>query len=240
VLSFFEFGPEAETEDNAQQAVNLVMQDTSKIKRRILFHLIETMVVPIKPMDELRPEQQIVNFVQSQCITRGVSPDSFFYDSGMRTSLVSAFADSWSTKTQPIDCGGRPSENMVSAQIQKPCNEYYSKYITEIWFNVRMTVEARQFRGMTTAVMQEFCAREWTMVMGNKIEVEPKRKMKEKIGKSPDLADSVALAVLGAIRLGFAIDSLKPPSEKKKGRTWNKEHNDKSKAFWNHGTLAYS
>jgi hypothetical protein len=238
ILSFLEFGPEAETEDNAQVALNLVMQDTSKKKRRILIALMETMVVPIKPLDESRPEEQIVNFVQTQCSTRGVPPNHFFYDSGMRTSLVSAFADRWSTKTNPIDCGGTPSKDkMVSVQIQKPCDKYYSKFITEIWFNVRYAVEARQFKGMTQPAMMEFCSREWTMVMGNKIEVEPKRKMKEKLGKSPDVADSIAIGVLGAIRLGFAIDSLKPPSEKSENGRWKKDHQNRSKSFWSHGNI---
>ena len=239
ILTFLEFGPEAEIIDNAQLAVNLIARDTSKIRRRNLIAITDKMIVPINPKLEVRAEMQIVTFVQAQCTTRGIPPEHFFYDSGMRTALVNAFADQWSTKTNPIDCGGSPSTAMVSAQIQVPCNKYYQKFITEIWFNVRYAVESKQFRGMKPSTMQEFCAREWTMVAGNKIEVEPKRQMKEKIGKSPDEADSCALAVLGAIRLGFTIDNLMPPSEKVRKRGWIKELEQRSKKLWSENNLVY-
>ena len=74
-------------------------------------------------------------------------------------------------------------------------------------------------------------------VAGNKIEVEPKKKMKEKIGRSPDLADSVALAVLGAIRRGFVIDNLKSPLEKKQTVRWKADLPERSREFWSHGEL---
>ena len=237
IFSEVDFGPESEVIDPAKILTSLVMQDTRKKKRRYILSLVDTVLVPIDVTKLIEPEEQIVNFVQTLCITRGIPPENFFYDSGMRTGLVNAFAAMWSTKTNPIDCGGSPSEHMVSAQIQVPCHKYYSKFITEIWFNVRHLVEAGQMRGMTQPVLNEFCAREWTMVAGNKIEVEPKKKMKEKIGRSPDLADSVALAVLGAIRRGFVIDNLKSPLEKKQNVRWKADLQERSREFWSHGEL---
>jgi hypothetical protein len=240
IFTEIHFGPEMEELDPSKMITNLIMQDTRRKRRRFIIALIEHMLVPISVKDRAEAEEQIVTYVHQQCSTRGIPPENFFYDSGMRTGLVNAFARLWSTKTNPVDCGGNPSERNVSAQIQTPCNKYYSKFITEIWFNVRHAVEAGQFRGMTQQALDEFCAREWTMVAGNKIEIEPKRKMKEKIGRSPDIADAVALGVLGAIRKGFVIDNLISPHEKKDSVKWKGDLRNRARTVWAEGNLSYS
>lgn len=240
IFTEIDFGPEREEIEPGKILMNIVTQDTRHPKRRFIMALVDHVLVPLNVKDKTEAEEQIVHFVHNLCSTRGIPPENFFYDSGMRTGLVNAFAAHWSTKTNPIDCGGSPSERMVSAQIQTPCNKYYSKFITEIWFNVRYAVEAGQFRGMTKAALDEFSAREWTMVAGNKIEIEPKRKMKEKIGRSPDIADSVSIAVLGAIRRGFVIDNLKSVHEKKENTKWKRDLQERANKFWREGELTYN
>jgi hypothetical protein len=240
IFTEIHFGAEQEVLDPGRIMTNLIMQDGRPRRRRFIIALIAHTLVPISVKTKEEAEVQIVTFVHNLCSTRGIPPENFFYDSGMRTGLVNAFASNWSTKTNPIDCGGSPSERAVSAQIQTPCNRYYSKYITEIWFNVRYAVEAGQFRGMTQQALDEFCAREWTMVKGNKIEVEPKSAMKSKIGRSPDVADAVAIGVLGAIRKGFVIDNLMSPYEKKESAKWKRDLRDKAKSVWKEGNLTYS
>jgi hypothetical protein len=89
-----------------------------------------------------------------------------------------------------------------------PCKDYYFNYVTEMWYSVRHIVESGQFRGMTEDVLMEFCQREWGMTGRNKIQVEPKEDMKLKTGRSPDLADCVAIGIEGARRLGFIIKNL--------------------------------
>lgn len=181
VFGEIQFGIEAGSSASTTSFLpNIVNQHVDTPRNRNILALIDTIVVPINVKIDVESEDQIVAFVKTQCTTRGILPENFFFDSGMRTSLVSAFARDWSPKTNPIDCGGSPSDRMVSDQIQTPCNKYYSKFITELWFSVRYVIEGGQFRGMKDGVMQEGCQREWTMVGGNRIEVEPKWKMKEK------------------------------------------------------------
>jgi hypothetical protein len=235
-----QFGAESTVLDASTMIGNLVSQTPDSKRNRQILHLVDVVVVPINVTDKTEPEEQIVNFVQSQCVTRNIPPENFYYESGMRTSLVSAFARLWSPRCNPVDCGGRPGEQMVSAQIQVPRNKYYSKMITEIWFSVRMIVEAGQFRGMTESVMREFCAREWTKVGNNLIEVEPKIKMKEKIGRSPDLADAVAIGCLGAQRLGFVIDNQVSKKFERQSNRWKNELKERSKELWKSADLTYS
>jgi hypothetical protein len=239
IFGEIQFGAEATTFDAGEVVGNLISQTPQGNRNRQILHLVDVVNVPINVTENTEPEEQIVNFVQAQCVTRNIPPDNFYYESGMRTSLVSAFARLWSPRCNPVDCGGKPGEQMVSAQIQVPRNKYYSKMITEIWFSVRMIVEAGQFRGMTDSVMREFCAREWTMVGNNLIEVEPKIKMKEKIGRSPDIADAVAIGCLGAQRLGFVIDNQVNKKAIRQSNLWKNELRERSRNLWSAGDLTH-
>jgi hypothetical protein len=241
VFGEIQFGPESTVFEPSVAVGNMLSQNQSSNRHKQILSLVDVVVVPINVTENTEPEEQIVNFVQSQCVTRNIPPENFFYESGMKTSLVSAFARLWSPRCNPIDCGGKPGEQMVSAQIQVPRNKYYSKKITEIWFSVRMIVEAGQFRGMTNGVMREFCSREWTILAGpNLIEVETKAKMKEKIGRSPDLADAVAIGCLGAQRLGFVIDNQVSKRFERQSNRWKTELRERSRELWKSGDLTYT
>jgi hypothetical protein len=238
VLVFMEFGEEVASLDPVKVVTNLISQSTDPNRGRRVIALTEVMLVPISGV--MDPEDQIVNFVIEQCKSRNVPPEHFFYDSGMRTSLVQAFARLWATTTNSIDCGGSPSERYVSEDIQVAAKDYYSKKITELWFAVRHIVEARQFRGMTEEVMNEFVQREWTMVGANKIEVEPKEKMKVKTSRSPDLADAVVIGCHGAVHLGFKIMRLGEDRRGPNMDRWKRDLRDKAKQLHASGNLSYA
>lgn len=208
VYGEMEFGDEIEsTVVDGQQEV-LVSQVVPKAPMRPILHLVKTEVIPIQAASKDEAEEQIVAFVKEHCEASGIPPEKFFFDSGMRTGLVSCFGRLWSPFVVSIDCGGPASEKQVSDQINMPCCDYYFNYVTEMWYSVRHIVESGQFRGMTEDVLMEFCQREWGITGRNKIQVEPKADMKLKTGRSPDLADAVAIGTEGARRLGFVIKNL--------------------------------
>jgi len=225
VFGELQFGPECEPLDKTTPVTAIISQDPGFKSGRNIMALIDVMVVPISAERGAEPsEDQIVKFVMAQCEARGIPPSDFFFDSGMRTSLVTGFSRLWDNAVNPIDCGGRPSENSVSAEISTSCRDYYSKFITEMWFSVRLVVESGQMRGMTEDVCTEFSQREWKLTNGNKIEVESKEDMKLKTGRSPDLADAVAVGVLGARQRGFIISKMSSLAPKKKSgaEDWKK------------------
>jgi hypothetical protein len=193
----------------------ITFQDVNSAKGRQIIALVDLINIPISSEKGAESaEDQIVAFVMQQCLNRGISADNFFFDSGMRTSLVTAFSRIWSAAVESVDCGAKPTDGPVSAEIQTSCREYYSKFVTELWFSVRMAVESKQFRGMTEEACTEFSQREWKMVSGNKIEIESKDEMKTKTGRSPDLADAIAVGIYGARRRGFIISKLVSESAK--------------------------
>jgi hypothetical protein len=232
VFVAMEFGEEAVTDENPFSTGNLLNQNAAANPNRVIIALVDVQIVPIKAGDFEQPEDQIVAFVKSQCDNRSIPPENFYFDSGMRTSLVTAFSRLWSPNVNSVDCGGKPSERKVSEGIEMKACDYYSKKITEIWYAVRLTIEAGQFRGMTEDVMMEFSSREWTMVGANKIEVEPKDKMKLKNGRSPDLADAVAVAVYGAIARGFIIRHLAVKDAKRSDDRWKRELKEQAEKLW--------
>jgi hypothetical protein len=236
VLMLMEFGPQSSISSLPGNEVieAIISQRSDTPERDIIIALQSTMIVPIKAGDALTPEDQIVNFTRDICKAKNVPPENFFFDSGMRSSLVSAFARLWSNKTNAIDCGGTASQRKVSANIDVVCKDYYSKFITELWWSVRLSIEAEQFRGMTEEVMMEGCQREWKTVGNNKTEVESKEEMKLKTGRSPDLFDCLAIGIEGARRLGFVIKKLGTVEEKFKDDRWKSDLMKKARTL--HGS----
>lgn len=218
----------------------LIDQTPPPSKGHNILALIDQIVLPVvAAKDSDQPEDQIVMMCRDELQRRGIPFENFFYDAGMRTSLVSAFARAGMAMCNTIDCGGRPSENSVSQQIDKKCYEYYSKFVTELWFNVRMVVESRQFRGMTEEACSEFGQREWKMTSGNKIEVESKVEMKVKTGRSPDLADSIAIGVFGARQRGFIISKLASADHVVGDQRWKRELREKALKLRHSGQLTH-
>lgn len=201
------FGRSAEMLVNEIATTALSSQTLPEYTSRQIIHLVDTAVVPItddKGSD--LPEDQIVHYVVNQCERRGISLDDFFYDPGMRTKLTVAFSRITGRTGNPIDCGGKATERPVAAGVDVLCVDYYSKFVTELWYSVRLCVEANQFRGMTKDAVWEFAAREWMKVGGNKIEIESKADMRKKTGRSPDCF--VAGTMVATVDGPRAIESI--------------------------------
>jgi hypothetical protein len=235
------FGKEVYFPDTPDNALvnSLISQNYPDMPGRQILYLMETQVVPIKAIDANSAEDQIVYFVKGACEQRGISPNNFFFDSGMRTSLVTAFARLWSNQVEAIDCGGTASDRIVSKEIPTACKDYYFNRITEFWYSVRLIIESEQFRGMTEDVMMEGCQREFTRTGNNKIQVEPKEKMKLKTGRSPDLFDALAIGIEGARQRGFQIRRLMSATQVVADDRWKNEVRKKAADFAAIGGLNY-
>lgn len=241
VFTEINFGRESESTSTLMAQSATVSQNSNAPQGRQIMALVDQVVIPIDAgLEADTPEAQIRKFCQTQCEARGIKPENFFLDSGMRTSLVQEMSRNWSVDIQSIDCGAPPTDQRVSAEIDMPCHDYYKKLVTQMWFGVRLVIISRQFRNLNKDVMWELCAREWKVSPGNKIEVESKIEMKEKTSKSPDLGDSLAIAVFGATRRGFQIATLRvDQSKQKNGRDWRDKLREQEKKIWMSGQLEF-
>jgi len=240
VFAILEFGTEGDGALQTPSEDSTIVQSLFPEKRQIIIALSQISVIPIEANDFESPEDQIVMFVKKACEVGNIPARNLFFDSGMRTSLVTAFSRLWSIDVNPIDCGGRPSERKVSENIDVAASDYYSKKITELWYSWRLVVEAGQFRSMTEDVMKEGCQREWMTVGGNKIEVEPKHEMKRKTGRSPDLADCVVIGIEGARQRGFLIRRMVNEEYVEQDTRWKDELKRKARDAAKQSRLNYA
>lgn len=169
-----------------------------------LLAVVALMVVPVRG-GKHTPEDQIAMFVKDYAIAQNIPPHRIFFDSTGRGTLMASFARLFSPQIVPIEFGGRASDRQVSNVIQVPGYENYINRVSELWYQTRYIIEADQMAGMTEELIEEGAIREWTIMAGKKIQVEPKEITKQRMGRSPDLYDSFVSAVEGARQSGFKI-----------------------------------
>lgn len=194
------------------------------IDGKIILAVNEPFIIPIRITAAKSPEDQISEWVKAYAENHDIPPENMFHDSTGRGSLGTSLARVWSAQTNPVEFGGKPTERPVSldhyirdAKTNQRrlilCSEYYLNFVTELWYSTRFACESGQIRKMPEGVLEELCMREWKKV-NFKVQVEPKSGtderpgMKQRTGRSPDLADWFSIAVEGARRRGFAISKL--------------------------------
>lgn len=159
--------------------------------------------------DEGKPvpiEQQIVSYVMDYCRTRGIYPSHVGYDSTGRGSLAHAFALIWSRDTVPVEFGGLPSaDRRVLAHAEKSERDEYGKMVSALWFAWRNLIVQGQMRKLPMSIFEEGTMREYCVTKSGKTDVEPKEDTKKRLGRSPDLADALCVAIEVARINGFVV-----------------------------------
>lgn len=186
-------------------------------------------IVPINVRSGIEPEDQIAEFMKMRMDQLNIPAQNGFYDSFGRGTLGFSFAKLFGANCPvPVDSGARPTtrpvrfdlyvedRNAPNGKRLKRCDEHYSKFVTEMWFSTREAIESQQVRNLPRIVANEGQLRMFRVVAGNKVEVEPKDEMKERIKISPDLYDWFAIAVEGARQRGFKIQRIGQEIEQKR------------------------
>lgn len=207
--------------------------------------LVETMVVPVAPVDPrnpdatMTPEDQIATFTMNECLKRNIRADHFGFDSTGRGSLMNAFGRIWSTDVVGIEFGGRATERKVSAEIDVLCKDYYVDMVSELWFSVSYLIQSGQMRGLSEQVMDEGCYREWGF-QDRKIKVEPKENMKVKSGRSPDLFDALSVGVEIARKFGFVIKKAPSVNKRRVDNQWKRDLQERAHQYHHSKDLQYA
>lgn len=190
-------------------------------------------IVPVNsgsmlPMSE---EDSISRYEKDYCVGLSIPPENFFHDSTGKGSLGTSLSRIWSSLCNPVEFGGSPTQRPVSMDTfvvdkntgikrLKRCDEHYSKKVSELWYSLRLAIEADQIRGLPQDVIDELCTREWDRVQNDKIEVESKLELKKRIRKSCDLGDWAALILEGARQRGFEISKLSAAESRPEDDDW--------------------
>lgn len=163
-------------------------------KLRIL--LDEVIVIPINAGDKKTPpEYQIAYATKALCEARGIRPDEFIADStGTGRGVIAVLQREWSPNINTCEFGGAPSSMPISDENPKPANEEYDRKVTELWFSLRVFIEADMIRGLDVATAIELCQRRFE-VKAKKTCIEKKEDMKARGAPSPDLADALVTGI---------------------------------------------
>lgn len=183
-------------------------------EQRMVIQFTET--VHISPNASLTEpiHYQIANRVKEECIRRGVPAELFALDSsGEGGGLADIMTREWGPVVR-VEFGGSPSENPVSDEDSRSCKDVYDRKVSELWFSFRKWVMEERIGGVDLQTLQEFCSRVFDDTK-RKISVEPKKEMKLRTGKSPDLADA-AVVLLDLVRKTTSLE----PRAKKSDAAW--------------------
>jgi len=196
------------------------------------------LIIPVNFRKSDTPENQIVKWVRQHCDNSQIDPDNVFFDSTGRGTLGTAFGRLWSAQVNPVEFGGKASDRRVSAADPRKCNEAYGKFVTELWYQVRNCIESKQFRGITDEIIDDGTSREYMMIDGKKVDVEPKKITKARMGRSPDIFDALVTAFEGARQRGFTISGMLRNSGR--GPTLWAKTAQRHQQIWNSHRLTYA
>jgi len=232
--------------------VNTYIECGTEVGGIQVIKFIEQKVIPVMISLPVSPEDQIALATKQDCDARGIPYENVYIEAGMRATLAVSFGRILSPSINAINFGGAATDRPVSNDLfifdertqqrrLKKCNEHYSKFVTQLAFQVRALVESGQARKFPLTAAEEFQKRKWTFVYGDRYELESKIEYKERNqSKSPNYSDSTMVAIEGSLRQGFVIERLKDPNEVLPDQTdWLEEEIQKERKFARAQELTY-
>jgi hypothetical protein len=201
--------------------------------------------------NKITAEKQIARHAKARCAVLNIPAGNTFFDAGMYATLAVEMARAMGAEVNAVNFGGPATERAVSKDLfateddgerrLKTWNEHVSKFVTELWFAVRLVAQCRQMRNFPRAAAEEFGKRIWKYVSRDRYELESKDDYKLRCGgESPNHADSLAIAVEGARRLGFQITALSERNTVAKKPDWLDDLSGDYQTFMKERHLIYA
>lgn len=148
--------------------------------------------------DSAPRDYQIVRQFRDNSIREGVEPENAAFDGTAASSFAAIVSEEWSPKVLKVEFGGAPSLRLVSVNDPRRAVDLYDRRVSELWGVGREFMRAGQLKGIPPELARELKARKYeTSKRGENviIVVEEKKKMKVRIGFSPDIADSALVGL---------------------------------------------
>lgn len=183
--------------DEAPACFCLVGEYYSAIHQRNVkgIQLVETLNLMLKvdaSNKEVDRNQQLVNLFDAECSQRGVKVEDRGSDStGAGDPFASLMAITMGRGFQMVSFAGASSDKTVGTTNSRSGKDRFANRVTELWYVGKDFMKSGQIRGLDPETCIQMCARMYKLVDREKVEVEPKRIMKQRTnGRSPDRADA--------------------------------------------------
>lgn len=161
---------------------------------------------------------QIAENTIHECKARGVEARNLAIDiSGGGKGVADIVEREWAPGIHRVEFGGFASELPASLEDPRPSNDVYGDRVTELWFSIREFIVGGQLKGIRERESVEFVTREYDL-RSRKIVIDEKKKVRDKIGRSPDDGDAIATIVDLARMRGYTPGGA---SAIRKNETWD-------------------
>jgi len=156
---------------------------------------------------------QIAKQVKTLCTKLKVPPENLAVDAtGAGEPFCDVVAGEWSNRFIRVQFGGKATDKRVSDVHRRTGTELYANRVSELWYVGKELNRTRQLKGVTPEFANEIVKRtfELTKALNNlRVRIESKDSFKQRIGRSPDLADAGFLA-LDAARTRYGLTAIEP------------------------------
>lgn len=177
----------------------------------------DTISIPLNSNSITPTEYQILEFVTNYCQKHAIPPENFATDAaGQGRGLGSIFLHDWSDRVMLIQPGNSATEKIVDWTTNPPktAKEIYDRYVTELWYDMRLYVETSQIRGLPKVAAAEFCTRIYDdSKKKTRLETKPEYKLRttgmDSVTGSPDRSDACTYLLALAQEHGFKLANRK-------------------------------
>lgn len=179
--------------------------------------LTEYIVLKDDASDRTTPRNfQIVRAFKAACELRGVLPANAGVDISGAPAFGDIISSEWSKTVHKVQFGGSSSGWRVGAD-KVSTKERYANRVTELYFEARNYMSRGQIIGVCPDLARELTARRFSTGNGagsgvsnyrqSTVCIEPKRRLKARVGSSPDVADGMAVLFdVCRMKLRFKLD----------------------------------
>lgn len=150
-------------------------------------------------------DYRIARAVKRLCQERGVVPARFAMDkTGNGRSVHAILTEEWGEHVG-VDFAGAPSDEPLRPGMEDKAKDLYAYRVDEIWFRTAEYAKHGQVGGLRRldAKAEEDLSTRLYELQGHKKRVEPKDKLKKRLGRSCDWGDAVCLLGTLLSRLGI-------------------------------------
>jgi len=158
----------------------------------IWFH--EPQVIPIQLKADQSMAYTLARDVRDRCKSMGIVPSQFAADTtGMQKLFADILENEWGRGIYRCGFSSAVSDLPEDVDGDQSAKQAYHRRVDELWGSVAAFGRYGQIRGMSTEASQQFSSR--LIVSNTPLKLETKKEMKNHFGRSPDHADSIAVAI---------------------------------------------
>ena len=179
-------------------------------EQRYAINATETIELKFKVGQGTEPKDyQLAHEVMRICKERGVHPSHFTMDrTGNGRGVFAILQKEWSMEIQGVDFSGAATNRMVRSDDNRKAEDLYIYFVSELWFRCAEYCRDGLIGGLGNLhkrTIEDVTSRRYELkqtTKGQRMQVETKKELKKRLGRSPDHGDAFILFGELLCRLG--------------------------------------